>query len=906
MPKIRHINAPREEVKAKEVSIKGLEDLKIDTPDSVIPNGGMHEIMKDYFQGNFLGTKEGTFEIGASYMGGKPKITTITVKPIPAKLTGCEFTGVAEFVYKNELAEVLLTFDKPLSEGMSEPTFRTNANMMVASSITYDEDRRSGTFNVMGVNVGDGVVFAGLGGVSMQATLPVKDSPAVLTRVVVTPDKVIEGEQVEFRAIHDKKPDIKLVSVEADPSLQLVGELIVEGNDVVGVYKTTEFGTKTISVESYKISKVASVVVEKDMPKMTGLVVPASVLEGGDFEIKASFDKDKYLDVADFKLVIPDNSGITVVKELSVVGKEIKGTFKGTKEFDGVITATYNGKVFGDPQRLKVRGLARVRFVTMDPEMVKINGLSTGTIEFNKVFEDDQEPVAVNVNSYLELATPFQLNENKLGGIFKVKGIKPGTGKVDVVLAGDTSSKKVEVEELPPTLESVKLAKDTIRKGEVTHMSLTFNKAEKATSVKIEPPAFVKVDVANPVISDNVITYEVTGLEINEVGADITVTHTPKDMEPEVKNAAIKVTADAKVVEFRCDKLNPEIGEEVEVHFTADKKEVEGQAKPVFVVPEGMTVVTPFVMDENGTTGKVVVKCAQKGTFVYKVTYGAVEKQLTFNPVLPNVSVSKIDVDYENLEKGRKATVVATLDKAPFSLENITVNVNEFLTFNDDAQIVGNTVTFTVTGKAVGAGQITFNARANNMTKTVTVVEVPVMSGATAKLGKVLLNTPVEIECAFDKAPNADFVKVTPNVDEATVTMGNVSVEGNKAKFNVTILKAVPVELSVVYGSVTKVVNVEGVAGPTIKQVSISPDSVQTNADATLTVEFNDDGALDAALLHVTLPEGVTQKEAPSVSARNIVAKYTVTTEGAKTLGIEYLGVTKEATVTGTNSPAAQ
>ena len=904
MPKVRHINAPREEVKKASFGSRGVEDLHIETPDSIIPNGEMHEVTKNYFQGNYVVSKEGTFEIGASYMGGQPKITTITVKPIPAKLVGCEFTGVAGFVYKNELAEVLLTFDKPLSEGMSGPTFRTNANMMVASSIVYDEDKRSGTFNVMGVNVGEGVVFAGLGGVSMQATLDVKDSPATLTRVVTTPDRLIEGEQFELRAIHDKKPDISLVHIDADPSLELVGEIIVEGNDVVANYRTSEFGTKTVTVESYKITKTANVIVEKDMPKMTGLIVPASPIEGHTFEIKATFDKSTYLDVKDFKLVIPEDSGIDVVTELSVVGNDIKGTFKGTKGFNGTILARYNGKA-SDPQRINVRAMARVKELVIEPVDIKMNGIANGVVKFDKVMEDDQTAIEINVNSYLEVSEQFALAEDKLSGTFAVKGIKPGMGKVDVVLAGDTTSKNINVEDLPPVLETVKLAKNVIRKDEVTHMSLTFNKPEKATTVKIEPPAFVNVDVANPVVSDNVITYEVTGLEINEVGSNITVTHTAKDMEPVVKNVEIIVTADAKVVNFTCDKLNPEIGEVVEVHFTSDKKEVDGQDNPVFVVPEGLTVVTPFAFDENGITGKVSVKCDQKGTFVYKVTYGGVEKQIEFTPVLPNVSVSKIDVDYENLEKGRKAAVVATLDKAPFSLENITVNVNEFLTYNDDAQIVGNTVTFTVNGKAVGAGQITFNARANSMNKAVTVVEVPVMNGATAKLNKVLLNTPVEIECTFDSVPNADYVTVNPNVDESTVRIETVKIEGNNAKFNVIVLKAAPVELSIVYGSVTKVVNIEGVEGPTIKQVTVSPDSVQLNSDATLTVEFNDDGALDAQLLHVTLPEGINQKEAPAVSGRTIVAKYTVTTEGTKAIGIEYLGATKEVNVTGNNSPAA-
>ena len=905
MPKVRHINAPREEVKKTSSGLtRGVEDLHIETPDSIIPNGEMHEVMKNYFQGNYVVSKEGTFEIGASYMGGQPKITTITVKPIPAKLTGCEFTGVAGFVYKNELAEVLLTFDKPLSEGMSGPTFRTNANMMVASSIVYDEDKRSGTFNVMGVNVGEGVVFAGLGGVSMQATLAVKDSPATLTRVVTTPDRLIEGEQFELRAIHDKKPDISLVHIDADPSLELVGEIIVEGNDVVANYRTSEFGTKTVTVESYKITKTANVIVEKDMPKMTGLIVPASPIEGHTFEIKATFDKSTYLDVKDFTLVLPVDSGIEVVTELAVVGKDIKGTFKGTKGFNGTILARYNGKA-SDPQRINVRAMARVKEVTLTPDHIKMNGIANGLVKFDKVMEDDQTAIEINVNSYVEVSTQFTLAEDKLSGTFAVKGIKPGMGKVDVVLAGDTTSKNINVEDLPPVLETVKLAKNVIRKDEVTHMSLTFNKPEKATTVKIEPPAFVNVDVANPVVSDNVITYEVTGLEINEVGSNITVTHTAKDMEPAVKNVEIKVTADAKVVDFTCDKLNPEIGETVEVHFTADKKEVDGQDKPVFVVPEGLTVVTPFAFDENGITGKVSVKCDQKGTFVYKVTYGGVEKQLSFNPVLPNVSVSEVRTDYVNLEKGRVATIVATLDKAPFSLEGMRVEVNDKLTNNDDMQIIGNTVQFTVTGKAVGSARVTFHARANNMAKDITVVEVPVMSGATAKLSKVLLNTPVEIECTFDKEPNADYVTVNPNVDTSTVTMGHVDVSGKTAKFTVTLLKAAPVELSIVYGSVTKTVNVEGVEGPTIKQVTVNPESVQLNADTTVTVEFNNDGALDASLLHVTLPAGVTQKEAPAISGRTIVAKYTVTTEGAKAIGIEYLGATKEANVTGANSPAA-
>lgn len=904
MPKIRNINTPRVEVveKAPNVDItRSVEDLNVTTPDSIIPNGGMREITKNYFQGSFVTTKEGTFEIGASYMGGTPKITTITVKPIPAKLVGIEVTGEEGFVYKNELAEVLLTFDKPLTEGMAAPTFRTNPNLMVASAIVYDEDKRSGTFNVMGVAEGEGIIFAGLGGVSKQTTLPVKDSPAILTRVVATPDNVIEGEQVEIRAVHDKKPLIELVTIEADPTLQKVGEVVVEGNDVVAVYKATEAGTKTVSVESYKISKTADVVVQRDMPKITTFEVPATVLEGKEFTVTATFDKEKYLDVADFKLVFPDNSGVEVVEALAVVGKTIVGKFRGTKEADIVVTCTYLSKVFGEPKRLKIRGLARVREVTLDKDLIKINETIDGAVKFTKVFEDDQEAGTVEVNSYLELAKEFTLDSNKLGGTFKVKGIKPGLGKVTTTLAGDQTVKNLNVEDLPPMLESITLVKDTIRKGEVTHLSLTFNKPEKATAVLIEEPAFVTIDKANPVVADNVITYNVTGKDINEVGADITVQHTPKDMDPITKTALVKVTADAKVLTFEAAKTNPEIGEAVQINFTANKKLVEGQDQPVFTVPEGVETTVEFAFDENQTTGKLTVKCNKIGPFKVSTVYGGVTKEITLTPVLPNVFVNKIDVDYENLEIGRKATVVATLDKAPFNLDNMRVQVNEFLTYNDDMEIQGDTVQFTVTGKGAGAGVITFHARKNNTTKNVTVVAVPVLQSATAKLSKVLLNTPVNVELTFDKAPNKDFVVVTPNVDESTVTMGTVNVEGNKANFDITILKAAPINFDVVYGAVTKKIAIEGVAGPTIKTATANNATPVINKDAvTITVDFNDDGALDATLLHVTLPAGVTQKVAPAVSGRTITAQYNVTTEGAKTVKVEYLGATKDVTFTGT------
>lgn len=884
----------------------GAGELIVETTDGFVENQPMAELMPGYHTGTFQAISAGEQTITAKYLGAT-KVTTVTVKPIPSKLVSAEFAS-DEFVYQNETAEVLLTFDKPLADGQ-QPTYRTNPNLMIATKLVLAEDLRSGTFTVIGVNAGEGKIFASLGGVDKEATITVKEAPATLTRLLVNPNPVSEGSNVEVRLVHDKAPLKDLITIDVDPSFTIQGEVAIEGNDAVAVYKTTTFGDYAVEAKSHKITKTTTVNVNKVMPVITGVTVPESVLAGKEFTVEIAFDKAQYLEAADVDIIFDRNAMISTVESPKVVSNKIVGKYVGTIAYSGVVTVKYLAVAHTPTNPITVRAQAKVAKVVCDPTSLVEEGKSTVTITFDKAFETDQDPLTAEVNSYLTKSQEFTLSPDNLGGSLEVTAIKEGQGVITLTLGGETTSHNIMVGAKPPVLESVQLGKSSIRKGEKTTLTATFNKAEVASNLIVEVPGNVQL-YADPIVDDVTITYEVEALEVAEA-ANITVKHVVDGevVEGETKNAAITVVADAKAVSLTGNQT-PEYKSELEITFTADKAKVDGQTEPVFAISESdFTIVRAFAWDEGNTTGKITIKPLKySDTQEIGVSYGGATKTLTITPTkAADLTINEIDIDYQSLEVNEVATLVLTTNKPIAEVSDIPVSVNEFLTYNNDAEINSdNTLTITVTAKGVGAGVVTFNPNGGEKTQSITVTATPQLQSANAKLTEVLLNIPVECTATFDIAPNTEKLSITPTQSSA-VEVGVVSVEDTKAKFTLTLKQAIVCNVTVGYGDITKQITITGYESPKpTSEISCSDvdNNVLLNTNFDLTLAF--DTAPTAEKLVVTLPEGVENVTPVAVSeVTKLKGTYKVTSEGEKAIKFTYLGDSKTITVTGTTPVTA-
>ena len=890
-------------IKAEEKAQRSAGILEVKPSYGFIENQKMTEVMPGYHTGSFQAIASGDQTLTAKYFDDV-KVTTITVRPIPSKLVSTEFTGGEGFVYQNEIAEVLLTFDKPLVEGQ-QPLYRTNPNLMIATKLVLAEDLRSGTFTVMGVNVGDGRVFASLGGVDKDATIIVKETPAILSRVLVKPNPVFEGSNVEIRLVHDKAPNKELINIDVDPSFAIQGELAVEGTDAVAVYKTSTFGDYAVEATSHKITKSATVNVNKVMPKITGVVVPESVLSGKEFTVEVEFDKDQYLNASDVEISFDRNAMIRTIEAPKVVGTKVIGTYEGTIGYATNVVIKYLSVAYDKVSELTIRAQAKVSNVIFDPEKIVIDGKSTVTVEFDKAFEADQDPISVEVNSYISKSKEFTLTgPDNLGGTFKVTGIKEGQGTATLVLGGVTTTHNINVGAKPPVLEDVQLAKSSIRKGEKTTLTCTMNKPDSVDNLEVEVPANIQL-YGEPSAEGVTVIYGILGLEVGET-ANITVKHKVDDVvvEDETKNVAITVIADAKVDSLTGNET-PEYKSEVEITLTADKAKLEGQDEPVFTIPEeDFAIVKPFAWDEGNITGKITIKPLKyEGIQTISVLYGEVTKELQISPKkAEGVTISEVDLDYPSIEVGEVATLVVTTNKPIATIDEIPVEVNDFLTYNNDASIESdNTMRITVTGKGVGEGIVTFKPNGGDKTQNVTVSQAATLQSVESEYSEILLNLPVKCTAKFDIAPNKDKIKITPNQASAC-EVGETSVSGNNIEFTVTMKQAVVCNLTIAYNDITKPLAITGFDGPNPTaeiECSDATATVLLNNNFDLTLEF--DAEPNAEKLKVTLPEGVENVTPVAVSeTTKLKGTYKITTEGAKEIKFNYLGVEKSVTVTGT------
>lgn len=890
------------------VAAKGAGTLVMEVTDGLVENQKVTEIMPGYHTGTYQSIASGDQSITANYMGDT-KVTTITVKPIPSKLVSAEFTGEEGYVYQNEVAEVLITFDKPLADGQ-QPTYRTNPNLMIATKLVLAEDLRSGTFTVMGVNVGEGKVFASLGGVDKDATITVKEAPATLTRVVLNPNPVSEGSNIEVRLVHDKAPIKENITIDVDPSFTKQGELAVEGNDAVAVYKTTTFGDYAIEAKSHKITKTVTANVNKVMPVIESVSVPESVLAGKEFTVTVTFDKEQYLNANDVEIIFDRNAKISIVEAPKVVSNTVVAKYVGTVAYTGTVAVKYLSEAYTPVSPITVRAQAKVKTVTFNPDTLVEEGKSVVIVEFDKAFEPDQDPLEATVNSYLIKSKEFTLTApENVGGTLEVTAIKEGQGVLNLVLGGETTIHNIMVGAKAPVLENAQLGKSSLRVGEKTTLTCTFNKPEVASNVAIEAPANVSV-VGEPVVDDVTISYEIQAVSVADA-ANITIKHSVDGavVDAETKNVAITVVADAKAVSLTGNQ-SPEYKSEVEITFTADKAKVEGQPDPVFVISEeDFETVTPFAWDEGNATGKLTIKPLKfSGTQPIAVTYGEVRKTFDITPVkAADLTIEQIDLDYPSLEVGEIATLVVTTNKPIAEVGDIPVSVNEFLTYNEDAEINSdNTLTITVTAKGVGAGVVTFNPNGGAQTKAITVTASATLQSVEAAYTEVLLNTPVKCTAKFDVLPNKEKLSITPNQTSAC-EIGTTSVEGNNITFTVTMKQAIVCNITVGYGDITKPLAITGVDTPNPTSEITCSDvdkNVLLNSNFDLTLEF--DAAPTAEKLTVELPAGVENVTPVAVSeTTKLKGTYKATTEGEKVIKFTYLGVEKTITLTGTNPVTA-
>lgn len=174
--------------------------------------------------------------------------------------------------------------------------------------------------------------------------------------------------------------------------------------------------------------------------------------------------------------------------------------------------------------------------------------------------------------------------------------------------------------------------------------------------------------------------------------------------------------------------------------------------------------------------------------------------------------------------------------------EQIKVQCNEFLQQVGETQVSGRTATIKVKGLRPGAGKVDISYGEGEPTAVnITVNDIPTPGDFTAAKNSVETGDVVKLTQAFDVAPSGhenvtfEYPAGVTEVPESKKLEGNaVTVEVNITTAGEHVIKSKYMEMET-----GKQLTITA-ADPSITRATASPESVDEEAETTITVNFNE------------------------------------------------------------------
>lgn len=849
----------------------------------------------------FTGIDDGQQTVTAVYKGGEPKSTTVTVRPVPAKLQSITPEVFEKIMGEEQIIE--LTFDKPMTPGQGYPTVTVNDVLEYSTPFIVNKERTGGSIGLTGLKPGAGTADIQLGGVIVVAKATIKEVPAELLTVTAQPEVFNVDDITEIIAEHDKTPLIENVQFTPSAGLEETEAPHVQGTTVRAKYKGTATGTQRVDVTSFRVSKSVTMqvnpkpIVYPILQKVS--LSPADVLVGGNVNVEILFDKAEHLFLSDISVLVPE--GVSEVTRLAINedNHTATATYKveqaGTKEW----TVSYKGVT--KTASCNVTPLTTVATFECADTNLFLNEEAIVTATFDKPLEEGQADAKLVVGEGLQIKTPFALNPDRRGGKATLLAVAvptsraSGTTTATLTLGGVSKQIEFTITEKPAVLQEVTTPKKDLRKNTDFIVTYRYDKAPTLSGTEFSSSAAVTVKTPHKVVGNTIVaTYNsgsVAGTGwVKAICGDVT------------KQLNIKVVADAVVATATPAKSSVEIGEEATINITFDKAFVEGQDNLRATYSEGVAESAAFEINSGKTGGTLKVTASTAGTKTITLQLGGAEKVVTLN-VLAKVQPTAIVAAPTSINIGQTSKVTVTFNRAITDPELVTVQLPSGLTGATTLTLIENGAkgTVDVTGKTAGVQTVTVSANGTVKTVDITVIADPQLKsvGVTPSTGHPT-ETEYTVTGTFDKAPKLTDVVIEPQAGLTESVAKALSGNNVVVKYKSTTVGNKTVTFK--YKGQTKsgtVVCEEKPATLTNMTANKSVFLDKAPGDVTVTMTFT--GAVPKLdQLHITASETYfTEKTPAAVSGQTITATYTtknVAKADAK-ITAEYLGVTKEVSI---------
>lgn len=849
----------------------------------------------------FTGINDGQQTVTAKYKGGEPKSTTVTVRPLPAKLQGIDPETFEKIVGEEQIIE--LTFDKAMTPGQGYPTVTVNDVLEYSTPFTINKEKTGGSIGLTGKKPGAGTADIQLGGVIVVANATIKEVPAELLTVTVQPEVFNVDDIVEIIAEHDKTPLIENVQFTPSQGLEETEAPHVQGTTVRAKYKGIATGVQRVDVTSFRVSKSVTMqvnpkpIVYPILQKVS--LSPATLLVGGNVNVEILFDKAEHLYLSDISVLTPE--GVSEVTRLTINNDNhtATATYKvetaGTKEW----TVTYKGVT--KTASCSVTPLTVVSTLTCGDTNLFVGEDAVVTATFDKALEEGQTDPKLVVGEGLQIKTPFTLNSNRQGGTATLKAVAVPTTRATgdttatLTLGGVSKQLTFNIKEKPAVLQSITTPRASLRKGVDFIVTYTYDKAPTLAGTIFTASPAITLKVPHKVVGNTIVaTYNsgsVVGAGwVKAVCGDVT------------KQLDITVVADTTIATATPAKPTVEIGEEVAINVTFNKAFIDGQTALKATYSEGIAESTAFAMNSEKTGGVLKVTATTAGTKTVTLQLGEAEKAVTIN-VLPKVQPTAVTATKTTLNIGEKTTVTVTFNRAITDAKLVTVQMPAGLTGATQLTLIesGAKGTVEVTGKTAGLQTVTVSANGAVKTVDITVNADPQLKSVTVTpTSGYPTETEYTVTATFDKAPVLGDVTIEAQSGLTESVAKALSGNNVVVKYKSTTVGNKTVTFK--YKGQTKTGTIICVAKPAKLSNMVANKNTfldKEPGDVTVTLTFVDADP-DLNTLVLTAPETYfTKKGEIQVSGKTVTATYTtkdVAKDGVK-ITAEYLDVTKEVSI---------
>lgn len=366
--------------------------LAVRTDKSMIIEAPMEEIRKDVHQGRYRTSRIGRYEVGASYKKGEERVTVVSVREQPTKITIVTPNNFSLAV--NETQVIHIKFNKPYNEDQVEPIFDIPQGLELISSLRFSSDRTFATFTIKGKECGSHVINIECGGVIISTRVNVVEKPV----------------QKENTIYKDTKYNPNISDIELIENYVLIHNILPIAGDVFIV--KLEVDNKDVSLSSY-------IYLNEAWEAITGNVDASGVI----------FHKDILL-AGDYTNVGNIFKGDAPSKVYKNVGKSLQDLV------DKIFTQVIQPKITQMPQitdfDIELSGLYEAGTKFNSVNYGTRAGFNPGEYEFGNNTEVSLRTVSVN-----RVCEPSELSANNIGTELT------GTDNIDHLAIGDMGGNNV-------------------------------------------------------------------------------------------------------------------------------------------------------------------------------------------------------------------------------------------------------------------------------------------------------------------------------------------------------------------------------------------------------------------------------------------------------------------------------